>query len=434
MLDNPVLVSVALMTLLCLLRFNVLLSILVSGLAAGVLSGKSLIESIKLIITGMQGNLETALSYILLGAIATAIAKSNLTAILLHKTAALLGHRKFWVIFGIAIISCFSQNLIPVHIAFIPILIPPLLVLFNKLKIDRRAISCALAFGLGAPYIAFSVGFGLLFHNIIKRELANSNLEVSISDIGSVMWIGGLAMVAGLLASVIYYSRDREYKDTSVEKQEFLKMQEDLKMTSKEWGVLAGAVVAFGVQIVSDSLPLGGIAGLIVMVAFKGIEYKRLDKIMDGGIGIMGFIAFIMLVAAGYGNVLRESGGIAELVEFASAISGNQFGGALIMLLIGLLVTMGIGTSFGTIPIIASIYVPLSLSLGFSPAAIILLVGVAAALGDTGSPASDSTLGPTSGLNADGQHNHIYDTCVPTFIFFNIPLIIFGVAGALLLS
>jgi len=66
--------------------------------------------------------------------------------------------------------------------------------------------------------------------------------------------------------------------------------------------------------------------------------------------------------------------------------------------------------------------------------AIILLVGIAAALGDAGSPASDSTLGPTSGLNADGEHNHIYDTCVPTFIFFNIPLIIGGVVGALILG
>ena len=51
-------------------------------------------------------------------------------------------------------------------------------------------------------------------------------------------------------------------------------------------------------------------------------------------------------------------------------------------------------------------------------------LSAAAALGDAGSPASDSTLGPTSGLNADGQHNHIWDTCVPTFIHFNIPLML----------
>ena len=180
-------------------------------------------------------------------------------------------------------------------------------------------------------------------------------------------------------------------------------------------------------------MPLGALLGLLVMIVLGGIEYRKIDKIMDSGLAMMGFIAFIMLVAAGFGSVLRESGGIEQLVSFASEVVGGKIGGAILMLAIGLLVTMGIGTSFGTIPIIAAIYVPFSLSLGFSPAAIILLVGIAAALGDAGSPASDSTLGPTSGLNADGQHNHIYDTCVPTFIFFNIPLLIGGVIGAMIL-
>ena len=106
---------------------------------------------------------------------------------------------------------------------------------------------------------------------------------------------------------------------------------------------------------------------------------------------------------------------------------------AFVMLLIGLLVTMGIGSSFSTIPIIAAIYVPLAMRLNFSPASIILLIAIAGALGDAGSPASDSTLGPTSGLNADGQHDHIWDTCVPTFLVYNIPLLIFGTIAALIL-
>ncbi|MBR0072092.1 MAG: sodium:proton antiporter, partial [Campylobacter sp.] len=116
-----------------------------------------------------------------------------------------------------------------------------------------------------------------------------------------------------------------------------------------------------------------------------------------------------------------------------AGLSGGKFGGVLLMILIGLVITMGIGSSFGTIPIIATIYCPLALELGFSAAATILIIGIAAGIGDAGSPASDSTLGPTAGLNADGQHNHIYDTCVPTFLFFNIPLIVFGVVFAMFL-
>jgi len=103
------------------------------------------------------------------------------------------------------------------------------------------------------------------------------------------------------------------------------------------------------------------------------------------------------------------------------------------MLLIGLGITMGIGTSFGTIPVIATIYVPLGMKLGFSPMAIACLLGTAGALGDAGSPASDSTLGPTAGLNADGQHDHIWDTCVPTFLHYNIPLMIFATIAAMFL-
>ncbi len=106
---------------------------------------------------------------------------------------------------------------------------------------------------------------------------------------------------------------------------------------------------------------------------------------------------------------------------------------AFLLLLVGLVLTMGIGSSFSTIPIIAAIYVPLCIQLGFSPLAIVALVGTAGALGDAGSPASDSTLGPTAGLNADGQHNHMTDTVIPTFIHFNLPLLVAGWVAAMVL-
>lgn len=432
LLTNPVVLSVLLMCVLCLLRFNVFLAILISALAAGMLAGKGLVETTNLLITGMQGNLETALSYILLGALAAAISMTNLTPILIHYVSKFISKKVFWFSLSIAFIACFSQNLIPVHIAFIPILIPPLLALMNKLRIDRRAVACALTFGLKAPYVSISVGFGLLFHTILKKELGNNGINVEIGDISNVMWIGGVAMLIGLVLALFYYRKPRDYMQSALESKELkVAQKEDLCMGQKEWVVLGGAVIAFGVQIWSSSLPLGALLGLIVMIIFGGIEYKKMDKVMEQGLAMMAFIAFIMLVAAGFGSVIRETGGISELINFASSISGGKLGGAIIMLVIGLLVTMGIGTSFGTIPIIAAIYVPLCVSLGFSVPATILLVGIAAALGDAGSPASDSTLGPTSGLNADGKHSHIYDTCVPTFIFFNIPLILFGVIFSL---
>lgn len=431
--SNPVVVSIILMTVLCLMRFNVLLAIVYCAIFAGIFSGMDLSKSINVFISGMSGNLETALSYILLGAIAYAISQSNLTKILIFWVSNLIGNKKLLFCLSIAFISCFSQNLIPVHIAFIPILIPPLLALMNQLGIDRRAVACAISFGLQAPYIALPVGFGLIFQNIIKDNLLQNGINVTLADVTSVMWIGGIAMLFGLfLAIFVLYVKPRQYVQTFVEKHEL--DFADLKMRKQDYGVLLGAVATFVIQLLTSSLPIGALVGLLIMILSGGIAYKKMDKVMEGGLSMMAFIAFVMLVASGFGAVLKESGAIQELVNCASTLMSGYAISALIMLLVGLLITMGIGTSFGTIPIIAAVFCPLALSLGFSIPSIILLVGIAGALGDSGSPASESTLGPTAGLNADGQHNHIWDTCVPTFLVYNIPLIIAGVVGVILLN
>lgn len=430
---NPVVISIAVMIILCLLKVNVIISLLISAIVAGLTANLGLGQTMSLLVGGMGGNSETALSYLLLGALAVAVNKTGLAAIFAKKISKVVKENKIAFILIIAFITCFSQNLIPVHIAFIPILIPALLPIMNKLKIDRRAVACALTFGLKAPYIAIPIGFGLIFQNIIRDQMIANNIEVTTNMVSKVMWIPGVGMIVGLLVAVFFtYRKPREYKDISLE--EFSNDNEDLKMTRTHWLVLISAITAFVVQILTKSLPLGGLCALIVLAITRAIKFDEIDDLMNGGIKIMGFIAFVMLVAAGYGNVLRETGAIESFVNsIVSLVGQSQFFGALLMLLVGLLITMGIGSSFGTIPILAAIYCPLGIKLGFSPLAIIILIGVAGALGDAGSPASDSTLGPTSGLNIDSQHDHIWDTCVPTFLHYNISLMIFGMVASLIL-
>lgn len=439
LLLNPVVISVIVMCALCLMKFNVLLSIMVAAIVGGIAGGLPIFDPegngiMDHLISGMGGNSATALSYILLGAFAVGLAKSGLGTILSRKLSKVIAGKKFVMIFSIALVACFSQNLVPVHIAFIPILIPPLLPLMNKLKVDRRAVACALTFGLKAPYVSIPVGFGLIFHQILEDNITQFGMPVTISDTRSVMWIAGLSMLIGLIFCVlVLYGRNREYDDIPVPGSE--EQTGEVVMTRESWGALAACIVTAVVSILTESLPLSAMAGLAVMVIVGTIKWKNIDEVMNGGIGMMGFIAFVMLVAAGYGNVLTQTGSVEELVTTAATyMQGSKGMAAFIMLIIGLLITMGIGTSFGTIPIIAAIYVPLAQQLGLTPASTILLIGVAAALGDAGSPASDSTLGPTSGLNADGQHDHIWDTCVPTFIAFDIPLIIGGVIGTMILG
>ncbi|WP_186430999.1 Na+/H+ antiporter family protein [Clostridium sp. BSD9I1] len=435
LLLNPVIISVIIMAALCLLKLNVMLAILIAAVVAGLAAGMPIGETMSTLIGGMGGNSETALSYILLGALAVAINKTGLATILAKKIAKVVKGKAIVFTLLIAFVACFSQNLIPVHIAFIPILIPPLIPIMNKMKIDRRAVACALTFGLKAPYVTLPVGFGLIFHNIIRDQMIQNGVNVTTADVASVMWIGGASMVVGLfLAVFIFYRKPREYREMMMDQADEAAAAVDEKMTPKHWLALLGAVAAFVVQLKTGSLPLGALAGLIIMVLTKSIVWKDVDSLMDGGMKLMGFIAFVMLVAAGYGNVLRETGAVESLVNVTAGMVGGKFGGAFLMLLVGLVVTMGIGTSFGTIPIIAAIYCPLGLKLGMSPASIILLLGIAGALGDAGSPASDSTLGPTSGLSVDGQHDHIWDTCVPTFIFYDIPLFIAGLIGATMLG
>ena len=430
-LVNPIVLSVIAMSILCLLRFNVLLSVIAASLVAGLAGGMSVTDTIESLIGGMGGNSETAFSYILLGALAIVIGRSGLATVVTKKITNIVGTKKVAFTLLIAFVSCFSQNLIPVHIAFIPILIPPLLVVMNRMKIDRRAVACALTFGLKAPYVSLPVGFGLLFMTIIKDQMVANGVNVSISDIASVMWIGGISMVVGLLLAIVYYSRNREYEDIAVIQEETT--DEVPRMTADCWKGLAGAAVAFVAQLYFKSLPIGALAGLVVFFATGLIKWSKMDEDIEGGIRMMGTIAFVMLIAAGYANVLRETNSVEHLVSATVSIIDSKLIGAIVMLVVGLLITMGIGTSFGTIPVIASIYITMGVHLGFSVPAIILLIGIAAALGDAGSPASDSTLGPTSGLNADGQHNHIWDTCVPTFIFYDITLLVGGVVGALIL-
>ena len=490
LLTNAVVLSVLVMAVLCVLRLNVLLSIIIAALVAGWLSPLPLeslpLESLssgadsqtsfwqyfllkttatgEILIKGMASNLSIALSYILLGGIAVAISRTHLMTFLLSAIANVISNRKFIFILSIALIACFSQNLVPIHIAFIPILIPPLLSLMNRLKIDRRAVACALTFGLQAPYVTLGVGFGLIFHTTISEQMKANGMPVSLGEISSVMWIGGAAMLLGLLFAVfVLYAKPREY----AQKEEC--SMGDASMGWREYATLFGIIVLFVVQLVTHSLALGAFAGLMCMIVLRGVRWSEIDSVMEGGLKMMAFIAFVMLVAAGYGEVLRASGEVQNLVQVVAnfthqvgdgamnTIASNgldsnavmasnpatldsngaslwaKFIGASLMLLVGLLITIGIGTSFGTIPIIAAIYVPFGISLGFSVPAIILLIGIAGALGDAGSPASDSTLGPTSGLNMDGQHNHIYDTCIPTFFVYNVPLLVAGTLGAMIL-
>ncbi|OBT13068.1 sodium:proton antiporter [Vibrio sp. UCD-FRSSP16_10] len=440
---NPIIISVCIMLVLALMRVNVVVALTFSAIVGGVTAGMSITDTVAAFEGGLGGGATIALSYAMLGTFAVAISKSGITDLLAQSVIKRINGQKndsastalkYGVLVILVLITMSSQNIIPVHIAFIPILIPPLLAVFSKLNLDRRMIACVLTFGLVTPYMVLPIGFGGIFlNNILLKNLHENGLPtVTASDVPMAMLLPALGMVTGLLVAIfISYRKPRVYKET-----EQTHIDPEPTHINKKHILVAvlGIIAALSVQLYTGSMIIGALAGFMVFTFGGVIAWKETHDVFTRGVHMMAMIGFIMIAAAGFAAVMKATGGVETLVQaLSTSIGDNKPLAALLMLVVGLLVTMGIGSSFSTIPIIATIYVPLALAFGFSPMAVIALVGTAAALGDAGSPASDSTLGPTSGLNADGQHEHIWQTVVPTFIHYNIPLIIFGWIAAMVL-
>ena len=161
------------------------------------------------------------------------------------------------------------------------------------------------------------------------------------------MIIPSLGYIVGLILGIYYYRKPRKYIQ-----HEEIKNNDSIVIKPYVLIVTVISILAtFLVQLVTDSMIFGALAGVLVFFVSRAYKWTELDKQFVDGIKIMSFIG----------------------------------------------------------------------------------VGTASALGDSGSPASDSTLGPTAGLDIDGQHDHIRDTCIPNFVFYNIPLIIFGTIAAMIL-
>ncbi|WP_237467861.1 Na+/H+ antiporter family protein [Vibrio stylophorae] len=501
---NPVLVAVMLMLTLALLRVNVVIALTLSAIVGGLVGQLSLLDTVNSFQSGLKDGASIALGYAMLGTFAVAISRTGITDLLARGIINRVGAQqnenttfitKYLILVMILAMAIMSQNAIPVHIAFIPILIPPLLHVFSKLKVDRRLVACVLTFGLVTTYMALPIGFGGIFlGEILMGQLAQNGLgiaktaaghielapfsdclvaanvhadvikdlmgqltahnldltayasnealmaqlngcldvaRISAFDIIKAMALPATGMIVGLLIAVfISYRKPRTYSEA-----EILKVEPEHQKIDKKAVVIAIVSIAatLGVQLYTNSMIVAGLVGFLVFTLTGVIKWADTQDVFSQGLTMMAMIGFIMISANGFAAVMKSTGGVETMVALLANAINSKAIVALLMLVVGLLVTMGIGSSFSTIPVLATIYVPLCMSFGFSIPATIAIIGTAGALGDAGSPASDSTLGPTSGLNADGQHDHIWDTVVPTFIHYNIPLIIFGWIAAMVL-
>lgn len=438
---NAVLLAVIVLFALAISRVHIVLSLILAAIVGGLVGGLGFNDTLTAFSDGLGGGASIALSYALLGAFAVGLSKTGLPDVLAERLIAMSGRDvtgknvlfvKALLLSLLLLLAISSQNVLPIHIAFIPIVVPPLLVLFNELKLDRRLVATILTFGLVTPYMLLPVGFGGIYLNeILLPNVETNGMAVGDVNIVGIMAIPALGMVFGLIAAFIHYRKPRDYETIALGPKDYeLRQLSPLKIGL----TLAVVLVVLVVQLQTDSMIASAATGLVLLSVLRLIPWSEADDIFTSGMRMMAFIGFVMIAASGFAAVIRETGAIEPLVNGASGLMGDsQFLAALVMLLVGLVITLGIGSSFSTIPIIAAIFVPLCIQYGFSVEATIAIIGTAGALGDAGSPASDSTLGPTSGLNADGQHDHLRETVWPTFLHYNIPLIVFGLIAAMVL-
>ena len=437
---NPFLVSVVVMIVMCLLKVNVFLAVLVSALLAGVLGGLTPLETLTSVVEGMSANGSVIFGLLLLGILVAGIIASGLGNVVMHRLAKLIGGKVWLILVSLFLIAIITEIIILIYVAFVPMIAPFMIKIFNKHKIDRRLLVCVIMAGLQVGYVCIPLGFGLVMHGIMQTNMALHGLDVPIMSIWPNTVPIAISMVLSCFIAYFVYRKPREYEDVEIEIAGGVTFDastsEAPKFERRHIGIILALLTAVVVQSITRNMALGALLAVIVMVAAQGVKWKDFDNISKGGLDLMKYVCFILLAAGGFAEVISEVGRVDVLVDaFVLVIGGNMFLGAFISLLIGLAISMGIGSAWGSIPIFAPFLVPLGLQLGMSPAAVIMLVAASATLGDAGAPASDQVLVTSAAMNMDGnQHDHIRDGCIPSFMVINIPILIICTIAVYIMS
>ena len=422
-ITNPVFASVVIMLVLCVLHVNVYLAIIIAAVICGLMGGAPLTEIISLFASGISSHGENAIIFIILAAIASAIVAPRVSKI--------LGQRPWLLLVGLIIIAALCETVITFGATFVFIIIPPLLTVFNRYSVDRRKVATAIMCGLQIGYVCIPIGYGAVFQDMVAGVMSDCGIEITYLEVAVTTWPIFLAMVVAAVVVAVVYRKPRTYTPVPgiTAPAETDGAQTD-ELPPWEFKHTMGIVAAFAtpvVQLITGSIVLGGLTALALILIFRVASIKSLDEHIYKGMKDVAAVVFVMAAGTGYANVSNAYGDVNGLVNsIVNMLGSSKLVGAFAMLVLGLIVTLGIGTSWGTVPIVGIIMVPMGLQMGFSVPAISMLICAAAVLGDAGSPASDQALLPTATLNLDGQHDHIWDTCVPSFICCNVPIIVLG--------
>jgi len=201
----------------------------------------------------------------------------------------------------------------------------------SRLQLDRRAVACAITFGLVTTYMFLPLGFGRVFlYNTLYRNIKEAGLDVSQVSATQAMGIPALGMVAGLLIAVfVTYRKPRVYQvDAGSGVGSGEEDSGPVEIDRHKVAIALVAVVAcFAVQAFltwtkseADPLLVGALTGLLLFMATRVVTIAEADDVFTGGMRMMALIGLIMITAQGFAKVLKETKQIEPLVKSATSL------------------------------------------------------------------------------------------------------------------
>ena len=191
-----------------------------------------------------------------------------------------------------------SQNLIPVHIAFIPVLVPPLLRVMNHMNLDRRAAACVMTMGLVGTYIFLPVGFGAIFLDQIL--MGNINKIGAAYDLHVDRWMMPMGMaipvigmlIGTLVAVFVSYRKPRHYIDRTVARVTTIDLDKPIRAAEVNFEADAKEL-----QQEAEKAPV--IAKKTIFMALLAIVLTLIAQLYSGSMILGGLVGFAVLSGAG---------------------------------------------------------------------------------------------------------------------------------------
>ncbi len=156
---------------------------------------------------------------------------------------------------------------------------------------DRRLVTCIITFGLITPYMWIPAGVRKKFiMTYCKPTLRKAALHLMSHLFQKAMTIPAIGMIIGLCVAVfITYRKPRTYETEQIHTTE----NEIVPYTKRSitFGLLS-IIATLTVQLTTESMIFGALAGIIVLSVSGSLPLKEADAILTSGMRMMSFIGF----------------------------------------------------------------------------------------------------------------------------------------------